>query len=146
MRYTGPKVKKARRLGMAFTAKDAKILQKRSYAPGQHGQKGRRKISEYAVQLREKQKVKRMYGLFERQFQRCYLTASKKKAEVKEFVEFYLNHGPHLITQVKYVPLPAKVYALNLEHFKNGKMGTVFGGEAQVGIKIEEVVKRGAKP
>ena len=73
-------------------------------------------------------------------------SASKKKAEVKEFVEFYLNHGPHLITQVKYVPLPAKVYALNLEHFKNGKMGTVFGGEAQVGIKIEEVVKRGAKP
>lgn len=71
---------------------------------------------------------------------------SREKVEVKEFVEFYLTHGPHLISQVKYVPLPSKVYALNLEHFKKGKMGTVFGGEAQVGIKIEEIVKREARP
>jgi small subunit ribosomal protein S4 len=53
MRYTGPKVKKARRLGFAFTAKDARILQKRSYAPGQHGQ-SRSRLSEYGIQLREK--------------------------------------------------------------------------------------------
>ncbi len=68
MRYTGPKVKKARRLGMAFTAKDAKILQKRNFAPGQHGQ-SRSRLSEYGTQLREKQKAKISYGIMERQFE-----------------------------------------------------------------------------
>ena len=67
MRYTGPKAKKARRLGMAFTAKDAKILQKRNFAPGVHGQ-GRSRLSEYGLQLREKQKAKISYGVMERQF------------------------------------------------------------------------------
>ena len=57
MRYTGPKAKKARRLGMAFTAKDARILQRRPQAPGQHGS-GRGRLSEYGLQLREKQKAK----------------------------------------------------------------------------------------
>lgn len=71
MRYTGPKVKKARRLGFAFTAKDARILQKRSYAPGQHGQ-SRSRLSEYGTQLREKQKAKINYGVTERQFERYY--------------------------------------------------------------------------
>jgi small subunit ribosomal protein S4 len=52
---------------MAFSAKDAKILQKRSYAPGQHGQ-GRSRLSEYGLQLREKQKAKINYGIMERQF------------------------------------------------------------------------------
>ena len=46
MRYTGPKVKRARRLGMAFTAKDAKVMQRRAFAPGQHGQ-NRARLSEY---------------------------------------------------------------------------------------------------
>jgi small subunit ribosomal protein S4 len=74
MRYTGPKVKKARRLGFAFTAKDARILQKRSYAPGQHGQ-SRSRLSEYGIQLREKQKAKINYGVTERQFERYYSKA-----------------------------------------------------------------------
>jgi small subunit ribosomal protein S4 len=69
MRYTGPKVKKARRLGMAFTAKDAKILQKRPGAPGVHGQ-NRVRLSEYGTQLREKQKAKVAYGIQERQFEK----------------------------------------------------------------------------
>lgn len=68
MRYTGPKVKKARRFGMAFTAKDARILQKRNFAPGQHGQ-NRARLSEYGLQLREKQKAKISYGVMERQFE-----------------------------------------------------------------------------
>lgn len=77
MRYTGPKVKKARRLGMAFTAKDAKILQKRAFAPGQHGQ-NRVRLSEYGLQLREKQKAKINYGVQERQFLRYFDKASKQ--------------------------------------------------------------------
>ncbi len=80
MRYTGPKVKKARRFGMAFTDKDAKILQKRAYAPGQHGQ-GRSRPSEYGLQLREKQKAKINYGVLERQF-RIYFEKALKQPGV----------------------------------------------------------------
>jgi small subunit ribosomal protein S4 len=77
MRYTGPKVKKARRLGMAFTAKDAKILQKRNFAPGQHGQ-NRVRLSEYGTQLREKQKAKISYGIQERQFENYFNKALRQ--------------------------------------------------------------------
>jgi small subunit ribosomal protein S4 len=77
MRYTGPKVKKARRLGMAFTAKDAKIMQKRNFAPGQHGQ-SRSRLSEYGTQLREKQKAKVAYGIMERQFEIYFSRALKQ--------------------------------------------------------------------
>lgn len=77
MRYTGPKVRKARRLGMAFTAKDAKIMQKRGFAPGQHGQ-NKSRVSEYGSQLREKQKLKVNYGILEKQFRKYYTEALKK--------------------------------------------------------------------
>jgi small subunit ribosomal protein S4 len=79
-RYTGPKAKKARRFGEAFTAKDAKILTKRNYAPGQHGQSQKQKrSSEYGTQLREKQKAKWTYGVMERQFRNYFEKASSKK-------------------------------------------------------------------
>ena len=76
MRYTGPKVKKARRLGQAFTEKDAKILRKRSTAPGQHGAK-RGRLSEVAIQLREKQRAKMTYGVQEKQFVKTFDKARK---------------------------------------------------------------------
>lgn len=78
MRYTGPKVKKARRLGFAFTAKDARILQKRGFPPGQHGQGRRSRLSEYGMQLQEKQKAKINYGVMERQFLRYFEKALKQ--------------------------------------------------------------------
>lgn len=78
MRQTGPKTKLARRIGEALRDKDAKYLVKRNYPPGMHGQ-SRRRLSEFAGQLREKQKAKWIYGVTERQFRRYVEAATKKK-------------------------------------------------------------------
>ena len=67
------------------------------------------------------------------------------KPEVKEFTEFYMKQGGKLAKEVKYVPLPDKAYALAWEHVAKGKKGTVFGGTAEVGVTIEELLKREAK-
>lgn len=64
------------------------------------------------------------------------------KPEVKEFVEFYLKNAPALVKEVKYVPLPAKAYALASEHFAKKKTGTVFAGAEAIGLKIEDLLKR----
>lgn len=85
MRYTGPKVKKARRLGMAFTAKDARILQRRPTPPGQHGA-NRVRVSEYGMQLREKQKAKINYGVTERQFLRYFDKALKRPGVTGDYL------------------------------------------------------------
>ena len=84
-RYTGPKHKLCRAEGTALCGSPkCPVIRRNAPPPGQHGQKGRKKLSEYGMQLREKQKVKRMYGIFERQFQRYYRNASKKKAATGE--------------------------------------------------------------
>ena len=70
---------------------------------------------------------------------------SLEKPEVKEFVEYYMKEGAKLAKEVKYVPLPAKAYTVNLEHLSKKKIGTVFGGTAEVGITIEELQKREGK-
>lgn len=78
-RYTGPKRRLSRREGMALTSKDTKAMEKGAVPPGQHGLGRRRRISEYGVQLREKQKAKRIFGLLEKQFKRYFEEASKIK-------------------------------------------------------------------
>ncbi|MEN0059621.1 MAG: PstS family phosphate ABC transporter substrate-binding protein [Bdellovibrio sp.] len=65
-----------------------------------------------------------------------------KKAEVKNFVEFFLDHSVTIVPQVKYVPLPGKAYEMGKEHVKKNKLGTVFGGHSEVGLKIEQLMKR----
>ena len=67
------------------------------------------------------------------------------RPEVKKFVDFYLTHGAKLAREVKYVPLPEKAYALNREHLAKGKKGTVFGGVAEVGVRIDDLLAREAK-
>ena len=67
------------------------------------------------------------------------------KPEVREFVEFYLKHASKLAREVKYVPLPDVAYTTGWGHIQKGKKGTVFGGTAEVGITIEELLKREAK-
>lgn len=76
-RYTGPAYKKSRRLNFS-TLENGKDL-KRPYAPGQHGNDRRKKLSEYGIQLNEKQKVRFMYGLNEKQFHKLFDRASKMK-------------------------------------------------------------------
>lgn len=73
-RYTGPQWKKSRRLGFS-TLETGKELSRRPYAPGQHGQK-RKKMTEYGLQLAEKQKVRHMYGVNEKQFHNTFKRAS----------------------------------------------------------------------
>ncbi|MEI3612252.1 30S ribosomal protein S4 [Pseudogracilibacillus sp. SO30301A] len=77
-RYTGSIWKKSRRYGISLTG-TGKELAKRPYAPGQHGANQRRKISEYGLQQQEKQKLRFMYGLNERQFRTLFDEAGKMK-------------------------------------------------------------------
>jgi phosphate transport system substrate-binding protein len=67
------------------------------------------------------------------------------KPEVKEFVEYYMKNGAKLAREVKYVPLPDVAYTTGWQHVVKGKKGTVFGGVAEVGVTIEELLKREAK-
>jgi len=71
-------------------------------------------------------------------------TQAAKRPEVKDFVEFYLSQSSRLIEQVKYIPLPVQAYSLALEHFRLGKLGTVFHGNPAVGLKIGELLRREA--
>jgi phosphate transport system substrate-binding protein len=64
------------------------------------------------------------------------------KPEVKEFVEFYLKEGGKLAKEVKYVPLGAADYKHALENFTKKKTGTGFGGVAEVGVKVSDLLKR----
>lgn len=77
-RYTGPKIKISRKFGEPVLG-GGKALQKKNYPPGQHGRGRRRKQSEYAIQLSEKQKAKYLYGVLERQFAKTFDTASRKE-------------------------------------------------------------------
>ncbi|HNX88683.1 MAG TPA: 30S ribosomal protein S4 [Paludibacteraceae bacterium] len=77
-RYTGPKTKIARKFGEPIFGAD-KVLAKKNYPPGQHGNSRRRKTSEYGIQLREKQKAKYTYGLLEKQFRILYEKAKRTK-------------------------------------------------------------------
>ena len=84
-RYIGPKSRIARRFGEAIFGPD-KVLDKRNYAPGQHGVNRRKKMSEYGTQLAEKQKAKYTYGVLERQFRLLFAKASRIKGITGEIL------------------------------------------------------------
>ncbi len=100
-RYRAARCKLCRREGSKLFLKgdrcytDKCAIEKRKYPPGQHGQR-RGKLSDYAIQLREKQKVKRTYGLLERQFRKYYIEAEKKKGvtgeKLLQFLELRLDN------------------------------------------------------
>ncbi|AEB73150.1 MULTISPECIES: 30S ribosomal protein S4 [Lentilactobacillus] len=87
-RYTGPSWRISRRLGISLSG-TGKELSRRPYAPGDHGQGRRSKLSEYGLQLHEKQKLRYMYGLTERQFSNLFVRAGKIR-EGKHGVNFMI--------------------------------------------------------
>lgn len=89
-----------------------------------------------------------MDGIYQPLSRPIFIYVSKKsidKPEVKEFVDFYLKNVGKLVKQVKYIPLPEKAYNLAYERFAKRKTGTMFGGEAEVGVKIEDLLAREEK-
>lgn len=84
-RYTGPKHKLARREGINILGKTSRSLDRRlNVVPGFHGKRRARKLSEFGIQLREKQKLKRIYGLMEKQFRNYVKAAQSKKINTEE--------------------------------------------------------------
>ena len=84
-RYTGPSWKQSRRLGFSLTG-TGKELARRNYVPGQHGPNNRSKLSEYGLQLAEKQKLRFSYGLGEKQFRNLFVQATKVKGGTLGFI------------------------------------------------------------
>ena len=82
-RYTGPTTRISRRFGQHILG-SGKAFERRAYPPGVHGAKMRRKVSEYAVGLNEKQKLRYIYGLLERQFRRVFEIAKKERGVTGE--------------------------------------------------------------
>ncbi len=70
---------------------------------------------------------------------------SAQKPEVREYIDFIMTKGAPLVQEVKYLPLPATAYAEALKHFKDGRVGSVFGGVPEVGVSVEDLMKRDAK-
>ncbi len=96
-RYSGPVCRLCRREGLKLFLKGERCYtekcayERRAYVPGMHGQARRSKVSEYGRQLREKQKVKRMYGLMEKQFRHYYKLAAKREGVTGENLLRYLE-------------------------------------------------------
>jgi small subunit ribosomal protein S4 len=82
-RYTGPTTRMSRRFGQPIFGA-TKAYERRPFPPGQHGPKNRRKLSEYAVGLNEKQKLRYIYGLLERQFRRVFEIAKNERGVTGE--------------------------------------------------------------
>ena len=125
-RYTGPVYKKSRRLGFSIL-ENGKELAKRPYAPGAHGNDKRRKSSEYGIQLAEKQKIRLMYGLNEKQFHKLFDKASKMKGTA----------GHNLLNLLE-SRLDNLVYRLGLAKTRRAARQVVNHGHISVnGIKVD---------
>lgn len=132
-RYTGPSWKVSRRLGYS-TLETGKELQKRSYAPGQHGQR-RSKTSEYGTQLKEKQKVRFTYGMNERQFKKMFELAGKMKGK----------HGDNFLILLE-SRLDNVVYRLGLANTRRQARQLVNHGHIEVNGKKLSIPSYLVKP
>ncbi len=132
-KYTGPVFKKSRRLGFSVL-ESGKEFRKRTTAPGQHGT-SRKKLSEYGIQLQEKQKVKNLYGLSEKQFRKTYETAGKKKGV----------HGTNLLIMLE-SRLDNIVYRLGLAKTRKAARQVVNHGHILVNDKKVNIPSFQVKP
>ncbi len=133
-RYTGPAYKKSRRLGFS-TLETGKELAKRPYAPGQHGADRKKKLSEYGIQLQEKQKMRFMYGLTEKQFKRTFEKAEKMSGIAGE------NFLKLLESRLDNV-----VYRMGLANTRRGARQLVNHGHVLVNGKKVDIPSYNVKP
>lgn len=119
-RYTGSRSKKSRRYGVALFG-PSKALERRNYPPGVHGGKGRRKQSDYANGLAEKQKLRLMYGILERQFRGIFEEAARKRGVT----------GENLL-QLLELRLDNIVYRLGFSNSRRGARQMVVHGHIKV--------------
>ena len=125
-RYTGPVYKKSRRLGFSIL-ENGKELAKRPYAPGAHGNDKRRKSSEYGIQLAEKQKIRLMYGLNEKQFHKLFEKAARMQGPA----------GQNLLNLLE-SRLDNLVYRLGLAKTRRAARQVVNHGHITVnGVKVD---------
>lgn len=125
-RYTGPSYKQSRRVGFSLT-ETGKELARRSYGPGQHGADRKGKLSNYGEQLKEKQKVRFMYGVNERQFRKTFNEASKMKG----------IHGENFLKLLE-SRLDNVVYRMGLANTRRGARQLVNHGHITVdGVKVD---------
>ncbi|SDB81323.1 30S ribosomal protein S4 [Shouchella lonarensis] len=133
-RYTGPSWKLSRRLGVSLSG-TGKELAKRPYAPGQHGPNQRKKLSEYALQLQEKQKLRHMYGVNERQFVRIFNDAGKMAG----------IHGENFMVLLE-SRLDNLVYRMGLARTRRGARQLVNHGHVLVDGKRVDIPSYRMKP
>ena len=154
-RYTGPSCKQCRREGVKLYLKGERCLsgkcalEHRSTAPGQHGA-ARKKISEYGLQLREKQKARRYYGVLERQFEIYYEMAEKKEGMTGENLLILLERRlDNVVYRMGMAASRKEARQLILHgHFTlNGKKATIPSMQVKVGdvIAVKESRRDGAK-
>lgn len=126
-RYTGPKTKISRRFGVALFG-PSKALERKNYGPGMHGPKGsRRKQSEYAIALGEKQKLRYQYGVLERQFRRYFTIASTRRGVTGE-----------ILLQLLETRLDNVIYRLGFANSRSAARQMVSHGHVQVnGRKVD---------
>lgn len=140
-RYTGPVCRLCRREGEKLFLKGAKCttpkcpFEKRSYPPGQHGQGRARKATEYGVHLREKQKLRRIYGVLERQFERYYEIASRARGVT----------GEHLLVLLE-TRLDNVVYRLGFAASRPAARQLVLHGHIEVNGRKVNVPSYPVKP
>ena len=133
-RYTGPVYKKSRRYGFSIL-ENGKELSKKPYAPGIHGTSRRKKSSEYGIQLSEKNKVRYMYGLTEKQFHRTFDRASKMKGIA----------GTNLLILLE-SRLDNIVYRMGLSSTRRGARQLVNHGHILVNGKSVDIPSYNVKP
>ena len=153
-RYTGPVEKLERRLGVSLALKGERrlagksALDKRPYAPGQHGQR-RSKISEYGLQLREKQKAKFMYGISEKQFRRLFQEAARREGNTGALlVQLLEQRLDNVVYRMGFATTRrfARQLVTHGHILVNGKRVDIPSYRVQAGVKVEVIEKSKNNP